>query len=212
MSKQKYNIEHKNYAMKVMEWFYSIETDFDPDKHEVGESNYSIIVNTAPFKSMIVDLTRVNGKVAVILQYPSSSVAQAMHTKPTIKVYYPKHVEKSFHDYDETGKYMYAAKVDDTFWFFEERISGMPASFGGINTSFGMDMTMPFLEQQNWEEYDMSVWFDNKSMPLDTFKAKCLGQILLTGPYKVYIKRTGTQVDKLNTCNMSVTSYTITYK
>lgn len=26
----------------------------------------------------------------------------------------------------------------------------MPASFGGINTSFGMDMTMPFLEQQNW--------------------------------------------------------------
>lgn len=25
------------------------------------------------------------------------------------------------------------------------------------------------------------------------------GQILLTGPYKVYIKRTGTQVDKLNT-------------
>ena len=92
MSKQKYNIEHKNYAMKVMEWFYSIETDFDPDKHEVGESNYSIVVNTAPFKSMIVDLTRVNGKVAVILQYPSSSVAQAM----------------------------------------------------------------PFLEQQNWEEYDMS--------------------------------------------------------
>lgn len=36
---------------------------------------------------------------------------------------------------------MYAAKVDDTFWFFEERISGMPASFGGINTSFGMDMS-----------------------------------------------------------------------
>lgn len=35
---------------------------------------------------------------------------------------------------------------------------------------------------------------------------------LETGPYKVYIKRTGTQVDKLNTCNMSVTSYTITYK
>ena len=32
----------------------------------------------------------------------------------------------------------------------------VPASFGGINTSFGMDMTMPFLEQQNWEEYDMS--------------------------------------------------------
>lgn len=63
-----------------------------------------------------------------------------------------------------------------------------------------------------WEIKKATVWFDNKSMPLDTFKAKCLGQILLTGPYKVYIKRTGTQVDKLNTCNMSVTSYTITYK
>jgi hypothetical protein len=59
---------------------------------------------------------------------------------------------------------------------------------------------------------DATAWFDNKSMPLDTFKAKCLGQILLTGPYKVYIKRTGTQVDKLNTCNMSVTSYTVTFK
>lgn len=59
---------------------------------------------------------------------------------------------------------------------------------------------------------DATVWFDNKSMPLDTFKAKCLGQILLTGPYKVYIKRTGTQVDKLNTCNMSVTSHTVTFK
>lgn len=35
---------------------------------------------------------------------------------------------------------------------------------------------------------------------------------LETGPYKVYIKRTGTQVDKLNTCNMSVTSYTVTFK
>ena len=35
---------------------------------------------------------------------------------------------------------------------------------------------------------DATVWSDNKSMPLDTFKAKCLGQILLTGPYKVYIK------------------------
>ena len=85
MSKQKYNIEHKNYAMKVMEWFYSIETDFDPDKHEVGESNYSIVVNTAPFKSMIVDLTRVNGKVAVILQYPSSSVAKQCTLSPLSK-------------------------------------------------------------------------------------------------------------------------------
>lgn len=144
MSKQRYNIEHKN-------------------KHEVGESNYSI-----------VDLTRVNGKVAVILQYPSSSVAQAMHT---IKVYYPKHVEKSFHDYDETGKYMYAAKVD----YYINKLM--------------------FLETGSLMK-DATVWFDNKSMPLDTFKAKCLGQILLTG----------TQVDKLNTCNMSVTSYTVTFK
>lgn len=69
MSKQKYNIEHKNYAMKVIEWFYSIETDFDPDKHEVGESNYSIVVNTAPFKSMIVDLTRGNGRIGCYEPY-----------------------------------------------------------------------------------------------------------------------------------------------
>lgn len=35
---------------------------------------------------------------------------------------------------------------------------------------------------------DATVWFDNKSMPLDTFKAKCLGQILLTGSYTVIFK------------------------
>lgn len=35
---------------------------------------------------------------------------------------------------------------------------------------------------------DATVWFDNKSMPLDTFKAKCLGQILLTGSYTVTFK------------------------
>lgn len=58
------------------------------------------------------------------------------------------------------------------------------------------------IEHKNYAIKDATVWFDNKSMPLDTFKAKCLGQILLTGPYKVYIKRTGTQVDKLNTCNI----------
>lgn len=37
----------------------------------------------------------------------TSSVRAQITDKPTIKVYYPKHVEKSFHDYDETGKYMY---------------------------------------------------------------------------------------------------------
>ena len=57
-----------------------------------------------------------------------------------------------------------------------------------------------------------TAWFDNKSLALSTFKAKSLGQVLLTCPFEVYIKRSETQVDKLNTCNMSVTSYTITYK
>lgn len=57
-----------------------------------------------------------------------------------------------------------------------------------------------------------TAWFDNKSLALSTFKAKSLGQVLLTCPFEVYIKRSGTQVDKLNTCNMSVTSYTVTFK
>lgn len=53
-------------------------------------------------------------------------------------------------------------------------------------------------------------YYINKLMSLETGSLMKDGQILLTGPYKVYIKRT--QVDKLNTCNMSVTSYTVTFK
>lgn len=43
-------------------------------------------------------------------------------------------------------------------------------------------------------------------------KQNCTSSVRAQITDKVYIKRTGTQVDKLNTCNMSVTSYTVTFK
>ena len=156
MSKVTFDIESQNYRKNVMKWFYSIETNYNPKQHEVGESHYAIKTNMPPFKDMVIDYTYVNGKSAVVLQYPASSVAKARGIKPTIKIYYPKHVEEAFHDYDETGKYMYSAKVDDIFWFYEERFRGLRAEFGGVITSFGMDMSMPFLSQQDWKECELA--------------------------------------------------------
>lgn len=41
---------------------------------------------------------------------------------------------------------------------------------------------------------------------------ECLKTVLKWQDLCDAYKRTGTQVDKLNTCNMSVTSYTVTFK
>lgn len=54
-------------------------------------------------------------------------------------------------------------------------------------------------------------YYMNKLMSLETGSLMKDATVWFD-PYKVYIKRTGTQVDKLNTCNMSVTSYTVTFK
>ena len=133
---------------KFQRWFNELPK-FEKGKDHVGESYYGIVTNLPP-APMVVDLTEVNGKTAIIFQYPTSSFAKEHNVIPDIRIYYPDKIQTSFRDYD-SGKYMFSAKVDDKFWFFDERIKSSP-----VQTSmFGMDMTMPFLNQQEWEDYEV---------------------------------------------------------
>lgn len=131
----KFDYESRNYAKNMLTWLFSLES-YDATKHEVGEVYYSITTNLLP--QLMVTLTEVDGKRAVILQLPA---IKGLIPEHTIFIYFPEVVEVSYHDY---GKYML---VDNKFWFYEERFQGVPAASGGVMTDFGM----PFLDQQDFK-------------------------------------------------------------
>lgn len=60
--------------------------------------------------------------------------------------YHPKKIEVAKKSKAVDGKDMISFKVDDTFWFYEERIP-----FNPLYANFGMDMDYAFLKQQDWE-------------------------------------------------------------
>lgn len=142
---KEFNCESPKYGDNMLEWITSIKENFNADKHEVGESSTFIHTNLRPLKDLVVDVASVNGKRAIIFQYPTSSVAKTMGITPIIKVYYPKKVEIASYDYNEYGKAMTTIKVDNLFWAYEEKLQSM-----GVTSSFGMDMDMPFLDQQHF--------------------------------------------------------------
>lgn len=143
----KFDYESRNYAKNMLTWLFSLES-YNATKHEVGEVYHSITTNLLPLPQLMVTLTEVNGKRAVILQLPA---IEGLIPEHTTFIYFPEVVEVSYHDYDEYGKYMFSARVDNKFWFYEERFQGVPAASGGVMTNFGMDMTMPFLDQQDFK-------------------------------------------------------------
>lgn len=141
------NKSNPNLSQAFQEFFESL-----PDLiGETGESNYILETNSPELPGVLVDLTSVGAQPAVVLTFPAPAfhLAHAKDIAPRQKVYLPKHIETAFHDYDEYGKYMFAAKTDK-IWFFEERIARMP---NGITRTLGMDMTAPFLDQQDWKEH-----------------------------------------------------------
>lgn len=118
---------------------------------EKGESNYILETNHPEIPGVLVDLTSVGDQPAIVLTFPAPMLhrAYAEDITPRQKVYFPEHIETAFHDYDEYGKYMFAAKTDK-LWFFEERLAG---TSNGITCMLGMDMAAPFLDQQDWKEH-----------------------------------------------------------
>lgn len=140
-------MSNPNLSQTFQEFFESL-----PDlTGKVGESTYVLETNHPELPGVLVDLTSVDDRPAIILTFPAPTfhLAYAKNITPRHKVYFPEHIETAFHDYDEYGKYMFAAKTNK-LWFFEERIARMP---NGVTCMLGMDMTAPFLNQQDWKEH-----------------------------------------------------------
>lgn len=150
----KYDCESRDYVKNMLAWLLSLET-YDAANHKVGEVYYSITTNLFPIPDLTVTITKINDKRAVIIQLPEAKgLIKELNLSHLPVIYIPEEVEVSFHDYDKFGKRMFSARVDKIFWIYEERFQGRPAANGGILANFGMDMTMPFLEQQNFEYLD----------------------------------------------------------
>jgi hypothetical protein len=116
--------------------------NLDPKIDKIGESFYNLKVNYPPFLGVVIDLTNVNNKPVVIFHEKDANIT---------RYYCLTKVEMGSKDYDKDGKYMRSFKVDNKFWFYEERIQN--ALIGnGITCSLGFDMSMPFLMQQDWKD------------------------------------------------------------
>lgn len=105
--------------------------DIDVTTETIGESYSTIICN-----NMVIDVTTINEKRAVIF-YSKNRFT---------KVYYPDNIKVGYKDYETHGKQMISFKTDD-LWWYEECIPNSPS----ISTGIGTDMSMPFLEQQDWQ-------------------------------------------------------------
>lgn len=138
----RYNCDSEDYERKVIEWVANLKT-FNREEYKIGEIYATIISNTSPVYSLI-HVTK-SGDTPIVL-FQSTSNAH------DIRVYEANKIEVSFKDYHENhNKRMLSFRVDDKFWMYEERFAGVPVTNGGIIGGFGMDMDMPFLQQQNFK-------------------------------------------------------------
>lgn len=125
------DIEDKNYLKYVQNWIAKRE-DFN-DTENLGESFCVFVVNYPGLKGLIVDVTKYKGRNAVLFYRKDSF----------FKIHFPKKIEWSYKE-DERRR-MTCIKTDK-YWAYEEQLMYM------ATVNFGMDMTMPFLKEQNWEE------------------------------------------------------------
>lgn len=125
-------IEDKNYADKVSNWISKLE-DFK-DTLNLEESLHCFVVNFPPFEGLVVDVTEYEGK-RVVLFYKKDSF---------LKIHYPKKLEYSNIKRERGG--ILCIKTEK-YWAYDERT--LPLLMKTVG--FGMDMTMPFLAQQDWK-------------------------------------------------------------
>ena len=84
-----------------------------------------------------IAVTKKDGKIVIIFSHNNE-----------MKCYTPTTIEMATKDYDTDGKEMRSYKVDNSFWFFEERLPGAARPYA----SYGTDMKANFIKQQNWED------------------------------------------------------------
>ena len=111
--------------------------DFDDSNQGLGESYYTFFVNYGPYKGLVVDVTMIDNKRAVIFHKRGEFT----------KIYYPSDIKVSHKNYETDGKYMISILCPD-FWVYHEKICEVNSDF----TNFGKDMDMIFLTQQNFQD------------------------------------------------------------
>lgn len=123
------NIEDENYKEEVLEWINKL----DNFNGEIEKDGLLFPINFPPFENLTVELTSVEDKRAILFHFNYCS-----------KIYFPQEVRiaLSITPY----RCMQSIKVDNKFWAYDEIMPKLRT------ISFGMDMTMPFLEVQNWEK------------------------------------------------------------
>lgn len=136
-----YDCESRGYGRHMAKWLLSLEV-FDATKHIVSDMFYSLKTTLPPLNNLSITIAKINGKRAVIFTTPEQLEYGILSID---LVYFPETIEVGGHDYDDNGKYMFSARIDDKFWIYEEKFRG-----GYSISNFGMDMTMPFLEQQKF--------------------------------------------------------------
>ena len=99
---------------------------------------FFIRVNFPPHVGMEVSITKIDGEKVVVLHKDDEFT----------RVYYPASIKKAVKAIKEDRTFD-AFVVDGKFWFYEEKVFG----FNPI-MSFGMDMTMPFIAANEWQEFE----------------------------------------------------------
>ncbi len=135
---EKYSIENdKNYHEKVRNYIKQLP--------KLDYSTVSVDEDEDPFSTMCT--LNFPGMVVAVIKTTSGEreIVFNLGPKEDSVCYHPKKIEVATKSLEKDGKDMISFKVDDKFWFYEERIPMCP-----IYSNFGMDMGYPFLKQQNW--------------------------------------------------------------
>ena len=138
------NMEEDNFDKEEMERFIPfLENCFgfpSPiyEECEIQNPVFEIKVNFPPHVGMEVLITKIDDSKVIILHKEDEFT----------RVYHPASIKKAVKSVKEDRTFD-AFVVDDTFWFYRECVFG----FNPI-MSFGMDMTMPFIAANEWQEFE----------------------------------------------------------
>ena len=125
-----FDIEAPDYEEKVIFWIrHNLSFLEGADYHSVTES----ITCNVDFINLKVHIAMVGSDVVVLFELPDET---------DFRVYYPTEIRKLK---KRNGDFV-AYKVDNLFWFYREQITNSIFFYGTL-CSFGMDMTLPFLDK-----------------------------------------------------------------
>ena len=122
-----FDIDDPDYEKDVVNWI----KENIPFLEEKYDSVSEIIISNTDFEDMLIAIAKINGTQVILLALPGED---------DIRVYYPKEIKTMFNE--RLDRYI----VDDLFWFYRERAYNVLFKENVIFCSFGMDMTLPFLE------------------------------------------------------------------